>query len=1147
MHSGTFRAVFAATIVSFFLSWPALAQVARGNLTGRVTDQQGAVIPGAQVSATEKNTGAVYKGVSDKSGDYTIPFLAPGTYSVSVSFTGFQKFTKTNVFIPANEHITVDAQLAIGEATEVVSVAADSPLLETSIASTGQVLDTEDIENIPVNGRTPLILGQLAYGAITTANPQFNHPFDNSGPSSIALGGGASKKNEILMDGAPDSGADGTLAYSPPMDAVQEVKVETFQADAAYGHTSGGTINQLTRSGTNQFHGSLYEFNQVSALADTPWFTKRSGARKSVTRFNQYGGTIGGPVIVPHLYNGRDRLQFFFAYEGIQDNTPSPSVITVPTDAEKKGDFSALLPLGIVIYDPATGVKNGSRVVRQPFPNNIIPSDRLNSVGLKLASYFGEPNLPGLADGENNYYYPGNSTDSFNSELGRIDVNLGARDKLFYEFRQNNRYHAANNAFNNIATGSILIQPNWGSTVDEVHTFSDKTVWENRANWTRNTESRPLAAAFQPSQLGFPASLDLSSVEQGFPVTSGTKYVDYGYSKGDLIPFDQFQIFSVVNHLLGKQSLQFGADLRLGKESSLRFGNSSGLYSFGLNGGQGWTNGPNDNSSAAAIGQELASMLLGLPTGGSFDINSRQITQAKYLGFFVQDNYRLRTNLTLNLGLRYERDLPTTERHNESVNGFDTTDVSPINSQAQANFASQPVSGVIFPTLHGGLVFASSSNPAFYQTQANNFSPRLGFAWTPLPKMSLRGGYGIFYNAIGRVDAIASGFNQTTQLQASLDGYLTPYGTLSNPFPTGLIQPPGASLGLATFLGQGVSFYPHTLPNEYAERWDLDLQQEMPGNILVEIGYVGDHGVHLGVSHNLDHIPTQYLSVGQSRNAAVINNLTANVPNPFRGLLPGSSLNGSTVQRQQLLLPYPQFTSVTLSNEPSGASYFNELEARVEKRMGHGIRFLANYSWSKKLERVSYLNQQDPRPEKRISADDRPQHLVLSGTWQLPFGEHRHFAVHVPVASYLVSNWDLSTVYTYQPYGAPFAWGDVIYLGPNLNDLVVHPHNVNAAFDVTKFDRVSADQPVTATHIRTLPSQVTNARQDGINSMDLSIIKGNRITERVHLQLRADLFNALNHPQFSAPNLSPTSSSFGVITSQANLPRTVQLAARLVF
>ncbi len=258
-------------------------------------------------------------------------------------------------------------------------------MLETSSASNGQVLNSEDIENMPVNGRTPLILAQLAYGAIPTGNPQFNHPFDNSGPSSVALGGGASKKNELLMDGSPDGGADGTIAFSPPMDATDEIKVETFSTDAAYGHTAGGTVNQVTKSGTNIFHGSAYEFLQVSALNDTPYFTKAANQKKSVTRFNQYGGSIGGPIIIPKVFNGRDKAFVFFAFEGIQDNSPVPNSTTVPTDAEKGGDFSALLsvtnagkPAPIIIYNPFSAVVSGGKIVRQPFSGNLIPKSMLD-------------------------------------------------------------------------------------------------------------------------------------------------------------------------------------------------------------------------------------------------------------------------------------------------------------------------------------------------------------------------------------------------------------------------------------------------------------------------------------------------------------------------------------------------------------------------------------------------------------------------------------------------------------------------------------------------------------------------------------------------------------------------------------------------
>ncbi len=1108
--------------------------------------------PGAQVVATETSTGTTSNVQSNSDGQYTIPFLAPGTYTVRVTMAGFKSFVQNNVTVGANQHVAVDVKMEIGGRNEVISVAADNTMLETSIASTGQVLDKEDIENMPVNGRTPMILAQLTYGAISTGNPQFNHPFDNSGPSSISLGGGASKQNEILIDGAPDGGADGTLAFSPPMDAMQEVKVETFQADSAYGHTSGGTINHITRSGTNQYHGSLYEYLQVSALNSTPYFNKHVlGTPHPQIRHSlqPMGRNHRDAALNPSsLQRARQALPLRFAYEGISDNTPSPSIISVPTEAERKGDFSALLPQGVVIYDPATGVRNGSRVTRKPFSNNVIPASRLNQVGTNLANYFAAPNIPaGKPDGELNYFFPGNSTDTFDSEMGRIDANINASNKVFFAFRHNNRFHEANNAFNNIATGSILIQPNWGATLDYVHTFSSNTLWDNRFNWSRNTESRPPAATLDITTLGFPQSLATASTQPVFPVTSGTKFVDFGYSKGDYIPYDNFQYFTMLSHTIGKHSLSVGADLRLERQYSFRFGNSSGLYQFGLAGGQGWTNGPNDNAGAAVIGQEFASMLLGLPTGGSFDINSKQVSQAKYYALYVQDNFRIAPRLTLNLGLRYERDLPTTERYNAAVNGFDTSATNPVNAQAQANYAANPVSGVSFSsTLTGGLTYVNSSNRNLYSTTATNFSPRIGFAFTPVQTMSIRGGFGLFNDSVGRTDPISTGFNQTTQLQASLDGYLTPNATLSNPFPSGLVAPPGSSLGLATNLGQAVSFYPHKILNDYAERWDLDLQQQMPGGVLFELGYVGQHGLHVGVSRNINYVPSQYLNVGQYRDPAVYANLTANVANPFRGI-PGSAMNGSLTTRQQLLLPYPEFTTVTMSSYPAGASYFNAFLARLEKRMSYGVRFLVNYEWSKRIERVAYLNPQDVDPERRIAADDRPQHLVVSGTWELPFGRGRRYTVGNPVASYFASGWNVTSIFTLQPQGAPLVWGDVIYKGNDLNDLRVNPHAPDGAFDVTQFDRTTANQPVTGTHIRTLPTQVTNSRQDGIVSLDMSAIKDNRINDRFQVQLRGDFFNALNHPNFSAPNVSPTSAAFGTITSQANLPRTIQLGLRVTF
>ncbi len=1144
------KEIAAALLAICGFAAPVLSQVSRGTITGRVIDPSGAVVPDASVIVLQTATGSRSAVVTNAAGEYTAPFLAPGSYSITVTVTGFDTIVRRGIQVGANQQLGEDFHLQLGQHTETVTVEAGGSLLETVTGSVAQELNSEDLANLPVDGNTPLVVAQLAVGVLPTGNPQFFHPYDNSGPSGFSMGGAPAEKNELLLDGAPDSQGDSTIAYNPPMDAAEEVKVEAFEPDAAYGHTAGGTVNQVLKSGTDRYHGTVYEYGQYSALDDTNWFTKAGGQKKPVSRYNQFGATFGGPLVVPKLYNGHDRVFYFLAYEGIYDNSPTPSIVSVPTLAERKGDFSALLPLGsaYTIYDPYSAVQTGSTITRQGISYNgvanVIPPSELNPVGLALANYYPAPNYPGLPNGENNFYNPGNSTDSFDSEIGRIDVNITSRNKMFFDFRHNNRYHTSGNIFGNQATGSILVSPNWGSTLDDVHVFTARTVWENRLNWTRNITSRPLASSVPLTSLGFPASLQSAITKPAFPVTSISPFVGFGYSKGQYLPFDSYQIFSMVSHAAGKHSLEFGADLRLYKESSFSYGNSAGSYSF--NGG--WTNGPTSTSGSAPVGQELAALELGLPVSGSIDVNTNQTTSAEYFALFVQDNFRMLPRLELNLGLRYEHDLPTVESDNRAVNGFATSTVSPINAQVQANYAANPTPGVALPALMGGLVFATPSNRSLYQTRADDFSPRVGLAWTPLDNTVVHAGFGIFNDSLGRQNAISPGYNQTTQMVPTTNNYLSPATTLSNPFPNGLLPPPGNSLGLATYLGQAVSFYPAKLLNDYAIRYIFNVQQQFPGNTLFEIGYIGSHLVHLPVSRSLDGIPAQYLNVGQVRNAAVVNRLSQSVTNPFAGQLPGTTINGSKVALSQLLLPYPQYTGVTLTNDPVGSSLFNMLEARLEKRMSHGVRFLVNYAWSKNLDRLDYLNPEDTTLEKRISPDDRPQHLVASATWELPFGENRQFNSSIHAVNYLIGGWNLTPIYTFQPDGAPLVWGDLIYLGGSLNSLKVNPHNPNGAFNTALFDRTSADQPVTADHIRTLPTQVTHARGDGIDSLDLSIAKITPITEKLHMQLRGDFFNFLNRPQFAAPaTSSATSSGFGKITSQANLPRQVQVELKLIF
>jgi len=1146
--------VFSAILLLAACGW---SQEYRSTLTGRVTDAQNAVVPGVKIVAVQVETGAKYETVSSGDGQYTLTFLPPGTYRLTAEVTGFKRYLRESLRVSTNERMGLDIQLELGQIAETVTVTAEAPLLSTATASTGQVINARQIELLPMNGRTPLVLAQLAFGVIPTSDPRFYRPFDNAGPSDFAMGGAPSRTNELLIDGAPDATGNSRVAYNPPVDSVEEVKVETFQADAAYGHTGGGTVNVVTRGGTNGLHGAAYDFNQVSKLAATPFFTNRAGLKKPVTRYNQWGVNAGGPVVIPRLFNGRNKLFFYFAYEGIKDSFPEPITTTVPTEAERRGDFSALLQVPCTpspcpavhpyqLFDPMTGVREGTRIRRQPFGNNIIPEARLNPIAKAYLQFFPLANQPGRADGQDNYLANSVRFDNFNNELGRLDFILSDRHKLFYNFRHNERLENRGNRFENIATGNNLIRINWGTMLDDVYTFTPTTVLNTRLNWTRFTEGdRRPSLGFNATSLGFPGYIAANSTQAVLPGIDLDGFNDLGTSGGGITPFDTFQIFSSLTKIAGKHSLKFGADLRLYRESSLGPGNSSGSYQFRSN----WNRGPLDNSTAAPLGQDLAAFLLGLPTGGSFDVNASRTNQAPYFSFFLHDDFRVRPNLTLNLGIRYERDLPTRERHNRSVKGFDFTTPSSISAAAAAAYARNPIPEVPasqFRTV-GGLLFAGPDNRDLFETNAHYFSPRFGFSWKPNllgGKSVVRGGVGVFFFPFGTTGVIQTGFSQSTPVVASLNSFLTPNATLSNPFPLGIQQPTGSSLGLATFLGRGVSFVIPNPSNAYSFRWNLDIQRELPAHMVLEVGYMGNHAVHMRLDRALDFVPRQFLSTSPVRDQATIDRLTANVPNPFAGLIPGTGLDGTTVQRQQLLRPYPHFTGISALGGNQGSSYFHMLQVRVEKRLSHGVQFLGNYQYSKLIEQRRLLNETDPLPEKRIAVEDRPQRFVFSANWDLPFGRGKRFGPNAgPVLGRIIGGWTVSGIYTVQP-GPPLDWEDqnAIYLGGDLN---LDPKRIDGAFDATRFERSSQRQ--LASNIRTFPSRFANLRQDGANNVDFSVIKDFQIRESIKLQYRAEFFNFFNHPSFNQPNRTPTSASFGLITSTANLPRSIQMALRLVW
>ncbi len=1145
---GSYQAVCLLAVVFV----PLAAQEFRSTITGSITDPQGLGVPDAKITLRNLDNGALSETKSVGLGQYVIPLLPPGEYSLQVEAKGLRSYVRPRVRVQTSERLQLDIRLEVGAVQDVVTVSSDVPLLQTSTANTGQILTSKQIENLPMNGRTPLMLAQLAVGVVTPNASGFSRPFDNAGPSEFSMGGAPSRANEILMDGAPNTNKENRVAYNPPVDAVQEMRIDTFQSDAAFGNTVGGVVNMVMKSGTNTLHGSAYWFNQVAALNATPFFTNAAGQPKPAMRFNQYGASLGGPVVIPKLGNGRDKVFFYFAYEGIRDAFPRPQPVTVPTEAMRRGDFSSLLALGTQyqIYDPATGAREGGRVRRQPFAGNIIPASRLSPIAVAVQRNFPGANTTGRADGLNNFLSSktGEENNFFNY-LYRGDWNINAQQRLSGNFRYNVRESIGANELGcrpseicGSANGRTRV--NTGAGLDHVWTVTPRSFLNNRFNFTRFTQGRQnFSEGFDLSSIGFPRGLNDASLMRQFPRFEFDNFFRLGDTGTNSNPSELFQWFTSLNRIQGAHSWKVGTDLRLYRDNINLFQWSAGRYVFRSD----WTRGPLDNAGPSPLGQDYASFLLGLASSGQIDWNDGQSAASKYLSFFVQDDWRVSKTLTLNLGLRYEADLPTTERFNRTVNGFAFDATNPLNSAARAAYAQRPIPEIAANdfVVRGGLRFASEDNRSVYQTQKTQFSPRFGFAWNPAKGASqtvVRGGFGLFYDSLGNSPGIVqSGFFQSTPYVSTLDAFLTPATTLSNPFPGGIDRPTGSSAGLGTFLGQSVSFFTTAPRNPYSIKWNFNIQRQFGSDLVVEVGYVGNRAVGLGMNQQLNFIPRQFLSTAPNRDVATINNLTAAVPNPFAGLVPNTNLNGGNIARNQLLRRYPQFlNSVVEQNRADGSSYFHAFQARIEKRLSRGLNILANYQFSKLMEMTSRLNDFDG-PEKRIADVDRPHRVVVSASYELPWfrGSGGDWAARLGRS--LAGGWIVNGIFVGQS-GQPLVWGNVIYFGGDLN---LNPRQVSRAFDTTRFNTSSRDQ--LEFNVRTFPSRFSNLRADRIRNFDLSLLKNFRIVERLQAQLRAEAFNALNTTQFNGPVLNPAVTTFGAITSQANQPRRMQLALRFLW
>lgn len=1216
------------------------AQEFRGTISGAVTDPSGAVIPGAQIVVKETHTGTVNRTKSDAAGQYVVPFLLPGDYTVTATAQGFETLTRSGITLQSQAHPIVDLAMKVGNAGETVEVTAAAPLLDQTNASVGQVISTESVADLPLNGRTPVVLTELSVGVIATSAPGGTvHPFDNNAGNAWSIGGTPNQVSEILLDGSPDLTLLGALAYSPTQDSVKEVSIRPFDTDASFGHTIGGVINQITKSGTNSLHGTVYWFNQIPNLDANLYFNGFTNppTKAPTFHYNQYGLTAGGPVWIPHIFNGKDKLFWFFAYEGLKDSTPASTFTTVPTAAERNGDFSQLLAAGCSsagytvnasgaavcnsngaadtyqLYNPFTATLVNGTLTRQPIPNNNLtttghPIDPVAAAYMKL---YPAPNTTGSATGQDNYLSNAPSVDRYNNEFGRMDYNVSSRDHVFFDFRHNWRSQTKNDYFGTGITGTTLLRENFGGTLDNVFTINPTTILDTRFNYTRFNEVHGTPAQkYSPSALGFPSNIQSSSYLSelpfiGFTGSCGsiTSYQCLGDTGSALDPTTSYQFFADVVKVVGNHTLKIGFDGRQYRLSVQNFGDASGSFTFGTNfvtGGSAF--------SAQPFGADLASLYFGLPTSGEYDLNKRSDYHQYYVGTFVQDDWRVSSKFTVNLGMRFDIDTPFEERVGHTVNGFNPTATNSASGAAalfkpttaiSSNGTTVTVSSI---NALGGLTYPGSHNGAVYATNNGFFSPRLGFSYSPSEKWVFRGGFGIFVQpetlsnlaATGTYSSNAisnsEGFSQATSYVSTTNNYLTNANTLSNPFPGGFVQPAGNSAGSSTYIGQAISFLAPVQHDPYSERWDVGFQRSLTNSTMLEALYVGNHGVHLPIStQNLNATKLQYLTTAPYRNQDLSSAAGTSVTNPFKGLEPNSSnCNGSTIALSTLMLENPEYCTgaVSIQNQTIGQSYFHEAIVHIEQRAKHGLTLTANYSFSKMTEADTFLNDQDTSPTHRISPFDHTHHFATGATYQLPFGKGKLVSFGGNrIMDEVLGGFVVNGIYQFQS-GAPIEFSGDIPLNPgvSLRDIKVNPRDTSrtqataaipsssnpaAGTYVGPFvtGNVSLTTPCKTTdsavcqgqaysnaqytmHYRTLPQTMSWVRQDGFNNLDASILKNFNFTERTYLQLRFETFNTLNHPVFSAPNVSSaTASNFGEITAvpSTSAPRQVQLGARLVF
>ena len=1078
------------------------AQTSEATISGVVTDATGGALPGVTVTAVHGQTGQRHSATTNTEGFYAIRPLPIGPYMVEAELSGFQKYRREGLTLTTGATVPVDVKLSIGAMTDTVTVRAEAPLLGGRTSEISQLIESRSVEGIPLGDRRSMNLIKMT-GAAVFVN------YDSGAKPNFSLAGGRTQSQMFWIDGGTAQNMRlgiGQMDVDPPVDTVQEVKVLSNNYAAEYGGSAGGVIIATTKSGTNQLRGSMFEYFRHDALDAANFFAPVVAGRKQKAplRYNVYGGTVGGPI-------QKDRTFFFASYEGSRRTAGVTRILTVPTELQRRGDFSQTVDARgaqIVVYDPATT----PGTARTPFPGNVIPQNRLDPVGLRIAALYPLPNRPAdNSSGANNFSANGAAKLQRDNYMVKVEHTIRGNDKITGRYLYNS---------DNTLQTSVFAEPAADTTTDAIRhqnyfyggytrTFGSAAVNELRYTYANriNHEVSPGLGGGWPTKLGLRGVSD-----DAFPrfTIAGVAALGATTHERRQLPIEQHQIVDTLSYVRGRHALKTGLEVRPSINYEVNRPSISGTFAF--------TTQPTALPGRAGTGLGLASLLLGFPN--SVNVRETEVLDRSswYLASFVQDDWTVGSNLTLNFGVRWETDTPIVDANNR-MNGFDP-------------HAINPVSGT-----PGVVRFAGVDGwpSAPYKTDWNNLAPRFGFAWRPFggTRTVIRGGGGIFYAHPfdhGAPSSASLGFENSATLSTPDNGVTAPFylkdGVPSLNAGTGARD---AGFGAVRF-GQptttAVTFFDKDRQTGHAEQFNVGFQQELAGRIVAEVAYIGNRSRHL---------PGPNLSINQ---------------------IPPARLGPAATQQDR---PFPQFSGVSILLPTIGRSDYHAATVRLEKRFAHGFNFLGNYTYARFLNDTdeggassgdvgAYSDYYNLAADYGPSGNDIRHRVTFSSVYELPIGPGRRF-LPAHWLGHVVGGWSLGLLGALQS-GAPFT--------------VLTQTNTTNAFSAGALRANVTGDPALPSGERTLNrwfntdafaqpapftfgnSQRGILRGDGVINADLSLVKSVAFSPARSLQLRVEVFNAFNHPNFGQPGHTFGAPDFGIVSSAAG-GRTIQLGLRGVF